>query len=67
MNELLETIRARSRASSQAVIAKQLGVSQATVSRLLSGKRRPGRAVLVGIVKAWPELSDEAVHWLRQM
>jgi len=64
---LLQTIKARTNVTSQAAVAKQLGVSQATVSRIISGARRPGRAVLVGIVKAWPELSDEAIRWLRQM
>ncbi len=67
MNDLLEIIRNRTTETNQVTVAHELGITQATLSRLLAGKRGMGRKVLVGILRIWPELEEEVIQHLRTM
>lgn len=67
MDALLEIIRNRTTETNQVTVARELGITQATLSRLLAGKRGMGRKVLVGIINAYPELTGEAIEHLRRM
>jgi len=44
----------------QAEIAAILGVTEATVSLLYSGKRQPGGKVLRRMLELWPRIFDDA-------
>lgn len=54
-----ELIRELKGADTQAEFAAKIGVNQSTVSKLLKGKRVGGRAVLTGLLKAYPERADD--------
>lgn len=56
-----ELIRELKGADTQAEFAAKIGVNQSTVSKLLLGKRVGGRAVLAGLVAAYPERQAEIV------
>ena len=45
----------------QAVFGARVGIDQSTVSKLLLGKIAGGRAVLAGLIAAYPERQDEIV------
>ena len=40
----------------QAELAEMLDVTEATISRLYSGKRGAGAAVIMGMLKLWPDV-----------
>lgn len=40
----------------QAELAQMLGVTEATVSRLYSGKREPGAVVIMAMLRLWPDV-----------
>jgi plasmid maintenance system antidote protein VapI len=48
----------------QTEFARVLGVTQVHVSRLLAGTQRPGRKVIVALMKAFPEKRDVLCHLL---
>lgn len=56
--ELLEQLKG---AETRADFAARLGLNPSTVSKLLLGKRVGGRAVLAGLVAAYPERQAEIV------
>lgn len=43
----------------QAELAAVLDVSEATISRLYSGKRGAGAAVIMGMLKLWPDVFSD--------
>ncbi|HUV74770.1 MAG TPA: helix-turn-helix transcriptional regulator [Anaerolineae bacterium] len=45
--------------STQAELAEMLDVSEGTISRVYSGRRNPGRAVIMGMLKVWPDVFSE--------
>lgn len=56
--ELLEELKG---GQSRTDFAARLGLNPSTVSKLLLGKRVGGRAVLAGLIAAYPERQDEIV------
>jgi len=40
----------------QADMARMLGVTEATVSRIYSGKRNPGAVVVIRMLELWPDV-----------
>ena len=56
--ELAELLRECQGDMNQGELAGLLGISQAQLSRLFSGKRRPGRVALAGMLRAFPEKRD---------
>jgi predicted transcriptional regulator len=67
MDELLEALKRTVELRGQVAVAKELRVSQATISRVISGKRGLGRKVLVAIYYLWPKYSEAAEKVLREM
>ena len=51
----------------QEEFARLLGISHSYLSLLYSGKRQPGRKILVAVVQCFPDLEDEAIAYLRTM
>ena len=43
----------------QAELAGMLDVSEAMISLVYSGRRNPGRAVIMGMLKVWPDVFSE--------
>ena len=43
----------------QAELAGMLDVSEAMISLVYSGQRNPGRAVIMGMLKVWPDVFSE--------
>ena len=56
MDELISTLRARQGERTQAEFAAALGLSEAALSRILSGDRLPGREILAQIFRVYPDL-----------
>ena len=52
---------------SDRIMAEKLGVSRSYWIRLRTGTRSPGRKVLVGVFRSFPELEGWAVEQLRRM
>jgi transcriptional regulator with XRE-family HTH domain len=46
---------------SQSEFAAMIGVSQSLLSMIYSGERNPGRAVMMGVIHAFPDKRDLAV------
>jgi len=61
MQNLVKGLRKRQGNQSQQDFADLLGIDQSTLSRLYSGDRRPGRKVVRGILKQFPELIPDEV------
>jgi len=47
-------------------MAKRLDITYAYWTMLQNGTRRPGRKFLVGVIKAFPQLEEEALRFLRE-
>jgi len=43
----------------QRELAEMLDVSESQISRVYSGKRKPGSAVIMGMLKVWPDVFSE--------
>jgi len=56
MNALITGLKTKTDAASQREVASRLGVSEAMMSRILSGQRRPGRGTLRAIIREYPDL-----------
>jgi len=54
----IEELRALTKRSTQAEVARRSGLAQATVSRLLSGERLGNLETVLRIVQAYPELGQ---------
>ena len=46
---------------SQRAFGRRIGCSQTSLSRIYSGRRRPGLKVLWGLVRAYPSLRERAI------
>ncbi len=55
----LEFLRQCQGTLSQTAFAEALGISQAHLSRIISGKRGPGRGVIAALLRLFPERHDE--------
>lgn len=56
MNPLIISLKAKTDAASQHEVAARLGISDAMMSMILSGRRIPGTRTLRAIVREYPEL-----------
>lgn len=56
---LIELMRQLQGEQSQEAFAERLGVHQTMVSAVYRGDRRPGRRVVAGLLRAFPERADE--------
>ena len=52
---------------SDRIMAEKLSISRSYWIRLRTGTRSPGRKVLVGVFRSFPELEGWAVEQLRRM
>ena len=43
---------------SQTKLAKKIGVSDAGLSRIYAGKRKPSVEFICGVIRAWPDLFE---------
>jgi transcriptional regulator with XRE-family HTH domain len=59
--ELLEELRGE---TSQNKFAARIGVDQGEVSKLLSGRRRPARRVILALLRTFPERRHQIVATL---
>jgi len=48
-------------------MARRLGITHSYWLMLCQGKRKPGRKLFAGVFKAFPELEDDAVSYLREL
>ena len=69
MNTLIERLKLVQETHnwSDATMAQQLGISRSYWVRLRLGSRAPGRKVLVGLVRSFPDLADAAISYLRNL
>lgn len=49
-----------------AAMADALGITRSYWVMLRQGQRQPGRKVLVGVIKAFPQLEEDALLFLRE-
>lgn len=56
MNPLITSLKTKAAAASQREVAARLGISDAMMSRILSGQRMPGNRTLKAIVREYPDL-----------
>lgn len=68
-NELLGRLQEIQRflGSTDREFAARLGITHSYWVMLRNGKRSPGRKLFVGVIKAFPELEEDALDYLRHL
>lgn len=65
MADLTDLIRALQGDETQVRFAERIGIDQPELSKLLRRERRPTRRTILGLLRAFPDRSDEITAALR--